>query len=80
VVLVVVPLEEGLAEDASVFDGAEAVRETHAITWVRADRRDYSVGLPLPGGGTTTVDTPAASIGFWMAANVSAEGLKLPNR
>ena len=31
VVLMVVPLEEGLAEAASVFDGAEAVRETRAI-------------------------------------------------
>ncbi len=31
---------------------------------VRADRRNYSGGLPLPGGGTTTVDTPAAFIAF----------------
>jgi hypothetical protein len=31
VVLVVVPLEEGLAEAARVFDGTEAVRETRAV-------------------------------------------------
>ena len=31
VMLVVVPLEEGLAEATSVFDGTEAVRETGAI-------------------------------------------------
>ena len=31
VVLVVVPMEEGLAEAASVFDGAEAVWETRAV-------------------------------------------------
>ena len=31
VVLMVVPLEEGLAEAASVFDGAEAIRETRAV-------------------------------------------------
>ena len=30
-VLVVVPLKEGLAEPASVFDGAEAIRETRAV-------------------------------------------------
>ena len=31
VVLMVVPLEEGLAEAASIFDGAEAVWETRAV-------------------------------------------------
>ena len=31
VVLVVVPLEEGLAEAASIFDGTEAIRETRAV-------------------------------------------------
>ena len=31
VVLLVVPTNEGLAEAASVFDGAEAVRETRAV-------------------------------------------------
>ena len=31
VVLVVVPLEEGMAEAASVFDRSEAIRETGAI-------------------------------------------------
>src|SRR5665213_904304 len=31
VVLVVVPLEEGLAEATRVFDGPEAVRETRAV-------------------------------------------------
>ena len=30
-VLVVVPLKEGLAEAASIFDGAEAIRETRAV-------------------------------------------------
>ena len=30
-VLVVVPLEEGLAEAASVFDGTKAIRETGAV-------------------------------------------------
>ena len=30
-VLVVVPLKEGLAEPASVFDGAEAIREARAV-------------------------------------------------
>jgi len=31
VVLVVVPLEEGLAETASVFDGTEAIWEARAV-------------------------------------------------
>ena len=31
VVLVVIPLEEGLAEAASVFDGTEAIRETRPV-------------------------------------------------
>ena len=30
-VLVVVPLKERLAEPASIFDGAEAIRETRAV-------------------------------------------------
>ena len=30
-VLVVVPLKEGLAEPASIFDGAETIRKTRAV-------------------------------------------------